>query len=112
MKKSLTSPVRFDSDLERKFAIYCDNSNEVICYIKPSLNTFNIEYDRGKKYNPDFIVESEETYYLVEVKAKNKLNDLTVLAKKARALEYCKIASQYNIANGHKGFKYLYQMMK
>lgn len=108
MKKSLTSPVRFDSDPERKFAICCDNSNEVICYIKPSLNTFNIEYDRGKKYNPDFIVETEGTYYLVEVKAKNKMNDATVLAKKERALQYCKIASQYNIANGHKGFKYLF----
>ena len=70
--------------------------------------TFNIKYDRGKKYNPNFIVESEETYYLVEVKAKNKLNDATILAKKERALQYCKIASQYNIANGHKGFKYLF----
>ena len=47
-------------------------------------------------------------YYLVEVKAKNKINDPEVLAKKDRAIKYCKVASEYNLANGHKAFKYLF----
>lgn len=108
MNKSLTSPIKFDSDAERKFALCCENSPEVICYIKPALNTFNIEYNRGKRYNPDFIVETEETYYLVEVKARNRLNDSDVIAKKDRALQYCKVASDYNKSFGHKGFIYLF----
>ena len=46
--------------------------------------------------------------YLVEVKDRTKLNDPIVLAKKERAISYCKVASEYNMANGHKPFKYLF----
>lgn len=36
-------------------------------------------------------------YYLVEVKTSNRLNDPEVIAKKERAVKYCKVASEYNI---------------
>ena len=47
-------------------------------------------------------------YYLVEVKAANKVNDPDTLAKKERAVKYCEIATKYNNAHGHKGFKYIF----
>lgn len=47
-------------------------------------------------------------YYLVEIKDKRKLNDPDVIAKKDRAIQYCKVASTYNKAHGHKQFKYLF----
>ena len=47
-------------------------------------------------------------YYLVEVKDKTKINDPIVLAKKDRAIKYCSVATEYNLANGHKGFRYLF----
>ena len=47
-------------------------------------------------------------YYLVEIKDKRRLNDPDVISKKDRALQYCKIASEYNKANGHKEFRYLF----
>ena len=47
-------------------------------------------------------------YYLVEVKASNQMEDPDVKAKKERAIQYCKVASEYNKANGHKAFKYLF----
>lgn len=106
--KSVTTPFKFDSEPERKFALACENSPEVVQWLRPSSKQFNITYDRGKRYEPDFVAETEDMYYLVEVKDKNKLNDPVVIAKKERAIKYCRIATEYNIANGHKGFKYLF----
>lgn len=107
-KKSVTNMFKFDSDSERKFAIVCENSPEVIQWLRPAPQQFNITYNRGHRYEPDFVVETDDTYYLVEVKGADRLNDVTVLAKKERALQYCKIATEYNQAHGHKGFKYLF----
>lgn len=107
-RKSVTTPFKFDSEPERKFALACENSPEVVQWLRPSSKQFNITYDRGKRYEPDFVAETEDMYYLVEVKDKNKLNDPVVIAKKERAIKYCRIATEYNIANGHKGFKYLF----
>lgn len=107
-RKAVTSPYKFDSDPERKFAIACENSPEVIQWLRPASNQFNITYNRGKRYEPDFVVETEDMYYLVEVKDKTKINDPIVLAKKERAIKYCSVATEYNLANGHKGFKYLF----
>ena len=107
-KKSVTNMFKFDSDSERKFAIVCENSPEVIQWLRPAPQQFNITYNRGHRYEPDFVVETEDTYYLVEVKGADRLNDATVLAKKERALQYCKVATEYNQAHGHKGFKYLF----
>lgn len=106
--KSVTTPFKFDSNPERLFAISCDNSPEVIQWLRPSSKQFNITYNRGQRYEPDFVVETSDMYYLVEVKDKTKMNDPVVIAKKERAIQYCKLASEYNVANGHKPFKYLF----
>ena len=107
-RKSVTTPYKFDSNPERKFALACENSPEVIQWLRPSSRQFNITYNRGKRYEPDFVVETEDMYYLVEVKDRRKLTDPDVMAKKERAISYCKVASAYNLANGHKAFKYLF----
>lgn len=65
-------------------------------------------YNRGHRYEPDFVVETEDMFYLVEVKDSRRLTDPEVLAKKERAIKYCKVATEYNKANCHKGFKYLF----
>lgn len=108
--KAVQAPFKFDSNSERLFALACDggNSPEVIQWLRPSPTQFNITYNRGKRYEPDFVVETNDWYYLVEVKARNQMNDPDVLAKKERAIKYCKVATEYNKAHGHKGFKYLF----
>lgn len=106
--KSVTSPYKFDSEPERLFALCCENSPEVIQWLRPAASQFNITYNRGHRYEPDFVVETEDMYYLVEIKAKNKMEDPDVLAKKERAIKYCAVASEYNKAHSHKGFKYLF----
>lgn len=106
--KSIRKPVKFDSDSERKFAIVCEMSPEVIRWLRPAKEQFNITYNRGKRYEPDFVVEDDAFYYLVEVKRRDAMNDPDVLAKKDRAIKYCKVASEYNLTHGHKAFKYLF----
>ena len=107
-KKSVKSPYKFDSNPERLFAIVCENSPEVTQWLRPASKQFNITYNRGKQYRPDFVVETEEQYYLVEVKRKDEMESPDVIAKKDRAISYCKVASDYNIANNRKPFTYLF----
>lgn len=107
-KKSVKSPFKFDSNPERLFAIVCENSPEVIQWLRPASKQFNITYNRGKQYRPDFVVETEDHYYLVEVKRKDEMESPDVIAKKDRAINYCKVASDYNLANNRKPFTYLF----
>lgn len=106
--KALIAPFKFDSEPERLFALACENSPEVIQWLRPAPTQFNITYNRGHRYEPDFVVETNDMYYLVEVKDRRRINDPEVEAKKDRAIKYCKVATEYNLANGHKGFKYLF----
>lgn len=99
---------KFDSEPERIFAVICESSPEVKCWFRPSLKQFGITYSNGHDYQPDFFVETGDCYYLVEIKARNRLQDPDVLAKKDRAVKYCQLASDYNRQRGHKQLKYLF----
>jgi type III restriction enzyme len=106
--KAVVSPFKFDSNPERIFALVCEHSPEVIQWLRPNQKQFNITYDRNKLYVPDFVVETATDYYLVEVKGLNMLDNPQVKAKQERAIQYCKLASEYNIAHKHKPFAYLF----
>jgi type III restriction enzyme len=107
-KKSVVSPNKFDSNPERVFALLCENSPEVIQWLRPNQKQFNITYDRNRLYVPDFVVETLTDYYLVEVKGLNMLENPQVKAKQERAIQYCRLASEYNLAHNHKPFIYLF----
>lgn len=107
-RKSVTDYFKFDSNPERLFALACDNSDEVLQWLRPAAKQFNITYNRGHEYRPDFVVETADKYYLVEIKDRRKVDEPDVVAKKERAIDYCKVASEYNAANGHKGFEYVF----
>lgn len=106
--KAVVSPFKFDSNPERIFALVCEHSPEVIQWLRPNQKQFNITYDRNKLYIPDFVVETATDYYLVEVKGLNMLDNPQVKAKQERAIQYCKLASEYNVAHKHKPFTYLF----
>ena len=55
----------------------------------------------------DFVAETEDFIYMVEVKAKNEINDPQVLAKKDVAVEWCQNASEYMLNHGGKSWKYV-----
>ena len=107
-KKALHPIYKFDSAPEKRFAIVCEQSEEVIKWLRPAAKQFNLFYSNGQRYEPDFVVETSDTMYLVEIKGEDKLNDENNLLKKQRAVRYCQVASVYASGHGLKQWKHLY----
>lgn len=99
---------KFDSKAEQDLAFVLENDATVIKWLRPAPNQFRIYWDNNsKRYEPDFIVETESTIYMLEVKRSDQTEEETVLAKKVAAERFCKYASEYTAANQGKNWKYL-----
>ena len=85
-----------------------EHDDDVINWLRPHPNEFNITYNHGHNYEPDFVVETEDYIYLVEVKGENKLNDPDVIAKKERGIQYCSVVSTWAKENESKQWQYLF----
>lgn len=107
-KKSLHLHYRFDSMPEITFALICDSDPIVVKWFKPALLQFNLFYATGKRYQPDFVVETIDSIYLVEIKGEDRLEDRDVILKKERAISYCKLASAYSAVNNLKPWIHLF----
>ena len=108
IKKGIFSSAKFDSLPELLLARVLETDNDVLNWLRPAPHEFNITYNRGHNYEPDFVVETDSSIYLVEVKGEDKLNDPDVIAKKNRGIQYCEIASRWGKANGYKEWRYLF----
>lgn len=99
---------KFDSSTEQDFAYVLENDKDVLKWLRPVSNQFNIYWGNGAhKYEPDFIVETTDTIYMVETKSSADMDDAAVQSKKASAEEYCKNATAYNLQHGGKKWKYV-----
>jgi type III restriction enzyme len=92
-KKSYYESNGFDSDSERLFSVVLERDDKVIKWIKPPLNQMGIYYAAGMQYTPDFLVETENDKYMVEVKGRNEVKGPDVLLKKREGELWCKYAS-------------------
>lgn len=109
IKKGVFSTAKFDSkDGELALARVLENDTDVLNWLRPHPQEFNITYNHGHYYEPDFVVETEDIIYLVEVKGEDKLHDPDVIAKKERGIQYCAVASRWGKANGYKEWHYLF----
>ena len=109
IKKGVFEEVNLDSaEGELSFARIIERDEDVLNWLRPSPKEFNITYNHGKNYEPDFVVETEDTIYLVEVKAEKDMNDSDVIAKKKRGILYCETVTHWSEANGYKPWKYLF----
>lgn len=111
IKKGVFSTAKFDSkEGELALARILDSgeNDDVLNWLRPHPKEFNITYNHGHFYRPDFVVETEHTIYLVEVKGEDRLNDPDVIAKKKRGVQYCEVASRWGKANGYKEWRYLF----
>lgn len=108
IKKGVFSEVKFDSKPELIFARVLEKDLAVINWLRPSPSEFNITYNNGKKYEPDFVVEMQDYNYIVEVKGEDKLENADVIAKRNRTIKYCEIASNWAKANGYKEWRYVF----
>lgn len=107
-EKSLYPLVKFDSDSERIFSVIIEHDSEVIKWIKPARGVFSfIHYSKDACYEPDFIVETGDTMYLVEIKRKSEIESTEVISKAKAAAHWCQLASDYAKKNKAKPWTYL-----
>lgn len=103
-RKSYYPVNSFDSDDERRFAVVLEDDEDVVRFIKPPLNQLGLFYRAGKQYNPDFLVETKNCKYMVEVKVANQVNNEDVQEKARAGVKWCECASKVD-ADG-KEWKY------
>lgn len=92
-KKSYYPMNAFDSDTERLFSIILEEDPDVVRWIKPPLNQLGLFWQAGQQYNPDFLVETKDGKYMVEVKAANEVTAVDVVAKAREGIKWCRFAS-------------------
>ena len=109
IKKGVFDSAKFDSkEGELTLARLLENDSDVKNWLRPAPLEFNITYNHGRRYEPDFVIETSNTIYLTEVKGEDRLNDPDVTAKKERGIKYCAAASRWGRANGYKSWEYLF----
>lgn len=107
-KKACHKSYKFDSKTEKDFSIILEGDVSVQKWLRPASNQFNITWDNNKRnYEPDFVVETSDTIYLIETKKENDISTDEVQSKAKAALLYCKNATEFTTANGGKPWKYV-----
>ena len=107
-KRCLFQVQKFQSDPERKLAVVMDRESQK--WLKPAKGQFQIFYKAGNEfpeYIPDFVAETDTCIYMLEPKARNEMTDGEVLAKKDSAMKWCAHATDHNLSNGGKPWKYV-----
>ncbi|MRN65418.1 DEAD/DEAH box helicase family protein [Brucella sp. 10RB9213] len=100
---------KFDTDPERRLAVTIDGDAGVEKWLKPGRNQFRIDYRSGEAYEPDFVVETTAKMVILEVKARNELDDPSVKAKAAAATKWCRTATAH--AQGGTGKPWTYVLI-
>ncbi|MBR4110421.1 MAG: DEAD/DEAH box helicase family protein [Clostridia bacterium] len=111
IKRGVFGEAKFDSMAELILARILESESDFVCnWLRPASTEFNISYNCNgiHSYEPDFVVETPETIFLVEVKRSDWTDNSDVIAKKERAVSYCKIATEWNLANGYKPWKHVF----
>lgn len=100
---------KFQSDQEREFAVIIEAGSEtsVQRWMKPGVGQFRIEYSAGQSYEPDFVVETDEEKFIVEIKAKNEVADPVVQAKAKAARKWIHHANNHAKETCEKPWTYV-----
>lgn len=107
-KKACHSAYKFDSVPEKDFVTCLETDNKVLKWLRPAPNQFNIIWNKqGSQYEPDFIVETDDIIYMVEVKKDIDIATNEVQEKKKAGIKYCENATEYNLENNKKEWKYI-----
>lgn len=94
--KSEFTQSTFDTRQEKIMAdVLEDNSPDVIRWARIPVKQMPIKYIHGN-YNPDFLVETKDATYVIEVKEQAKIDDKDkdVLAKAREAKKWCDVVSK------------------
>ncbi len=97
---------KFGSDPERRFAILLEDEKKDLKWFKPARDQFRIYYRGDQTYEPDFVVETDTDKLLCEPKRSSEMHDEDVQAKAKAAIEWCRHATDHEVANGGKPWSY------
>lgn len=98
---------KFDSDSERRFALLLEDDPDVRKWLRPAPGQLRIYYNHDREYLPDFVVETEEEKFLVEIKRSSDMDEAEVQAKARAATEWCGYAAAHALEYGGKPWRYL-----
>jgi type III restriction enzyme len=99
---------KFDSKSEKDFSVILEQDPDVLKWLRPAINQFRIYWKHSSsQYHPDFVVETANTIFMVEVKKEADISSNEVKEKALAALEYCNHATDFTIKNGGKPWNYL-----
>ena len=99
---------KFDSKAEKELAFVLEHDGRIIKWLRPAPNQFRIYWrNNTKRYEPDFITETDDAIYMIETKAANEIDSSEVREKTTAALRYCAYATDFTTANTGKPWKYL-----
>ena len=87
---------KFDSDPERIFSVILETDKTVERWLRPAVGQLSITYASGERYQPDFIVETTNAIYIIEIKASNQLDEASVTQKANAAKAFCTHANAFN----------------
>jgi type III restriction enzyme len=98
---------RFQSDTERRFALLLENDPDVVKWLKPGREAFQIHYKGDASYEPDFVVETKTAKLICETKMAKDINIDEVKEKANVAVKWCEYATTHEKENGGKPWSYL-----
>lgn len=105
--KACHTAYKFDSRPEHIFSIVLERSDKVLKWLRPASGQFKIHWKGPRLYEPDFVVETADSIYLVEIKASNRTQDEEVQAKAKAARAYCDNVNAIFAGTGRKAWKYM-----
>lgn len=86
---------KFDSvEGEWRLAQVLEDDDDVLKWMKPAPGQFRIEYRNGQNYEPDFVVETKNSYLIIEPKRADQLEHEDVKAKARAAVRWCGFANE------------------
>ena len=107
-KKCIYPIQKFHSDTERKFAVLLEDETDVLKWSKPAREDFRIFYGfEERKYEPDFVVETETYKFLCETKMAKEMDTEEVWEKARSAEEWCERVRDHELKNGGKPWRYV-----
>lgn len=99
---------KFDSvDGEWRLAQILEDDSQVIKWMKPAPGQFRIEYQNGRNYEPDFVVETQTEYLIVEPKRADQIGLIDTQDKARAAERWCNYANVHAKNNGGKSWSYI-----
>lgn len=108
--KACHTVYKFDSVPEHIFSIVLERDENVVKWLRPAPGQFKIWWKAGCEYRPDFLVETNDKIYIVEIKARNRIQDEEVRLKKEAAITFCNNVNYIFSSTNKKKWDYLLLM--